>query len=171
MDYKSEFEHIYRTHYRDVFAFIFRTCGQSSDIAEELTQETFVLAYRCFYKYDRSCTVLTWLCAIAKNTWFHYLRKHKNVTIDPEILSETLYDDDYHSPDACAERRDVSSAVRKAIDSLPEKYREVVWLRCMSEMPFSQIADVMGITENSAKVLFFRAKTKLKEKLEHEGYI
>ncbi len=169
MDYKDEFEQIYRRCYPSVFAFVFRLCGQSSDIAEELTQETFVTAYQSFHRYDKSCTVLTWLCAIAKNVWFHYLRKHKNIPIDTDSLTETLRDDD--TPDYHAESAETVSAVRKAVNSLESKYRDVVWLRCMSEMSFAQIAEVMNITENSAKVLFFRAKNKIKERLENEGFI
>ncbi len=169
MDYKDEFEQIYRCCYSKVFAFVFRLCGQNSDIAEELTQETFVTAYQSFYRYDKSCTVLTWLCAVAKNVWFHYLRKHKNIPIDTDSLAETLHDDD--TPDSHAESAETVLAVRKAVNSLDPKYRDVVWLRCMSEMSFAQIADVMNITENSAKVLFFRAKNKIKEMLENEGFI
>ncbi len=169
MDYKDEFEHIYRQCYKNVFAFVFRLCGQNADIAEELTQETFVTAYQSFYRYDKSCSVLTWLCAISKNVWFHYLRKHKDIQIDTESLAETLHDDE--TPDDYAESVEIISAVRKTVNSLEPKYRDVVWLRCISEMSFAQIAEVMNITENSAKVLFFRAKNKIKEKLENEGFI
>ncbi len=168
MDHKSEFEQIYRKCYSGVFGFLYKTCGQSSDIAEELTQETFVLAYQSFHRYNRSCTVMTWLCAIAKNVWFHYLRKHKNITIDPESIADTLHDD--ITPDIHAEECEFFEKVIKAVNSLDTKYRDVVWLRCMSEMSFAQIGEVMNITENSAKVLFFRAKNKIKEKLENEGY-
>ncbi len=168
MDYKTEFEQVYRSCYGKVFAFIFRLCGQNSDIADELTQETFVLAYQSFHRYDRSCTVLTWLCAIAKNVWFHYIRKHKNITVDPESISDTLPSDS--TPDHDIERKELIETIRKAIDALPTKYRDVVWLRCLSDMPFSQIADILEITENSAKVLYFRAKNKIKERLDYEGF-
>ena len=100
----EEFENIYRTYYRDVFAFMYRTCGQDHDLAEELTQETFFEAFRCFYRYNATCTIYTWLCAIGKNIWFHYLRKHKNTALDLEAFGETLCDDEDCSPEAYAER-------------------------------------------------------------------
>jgi RNA polymerase sigma-70 factor (ECF subfamily) len=51
---------------------------------------------------------------------------------------------------------------------LPQKNLEVVALRIYAELSFKQVAEAMGISESSAKVLYFRAKTMLKEKLEHE---
>ena len=68
------------------------------------------------------------------------------------------------------ERDEVCLKVRKAIASLKPRYREIVWLRSIAELPFSRIAEIMNSSENSAKVLFFRAKNQIKEKLESEGY-
>ncbi len=167
----EEFENIYRTYYRDVFAFMYRTCGQDHDLAEELTQETFFEAFRCFYRYNATCTIYTWLCAIGKNIWFHYLRKHKNTALDLEAFGETLCDDEDCSPEAYAERSEKSDMIRKALDTLRPRYREIIWLRGVSDLPFSQIAQIMDITENSAKVLYFRAKNQIKEKLSNEGLI
>ena len=163
------FEEIYKTHYRDVFAFLFRTCGQNHDLAEELTQDTFCEAFRCFHRYNGTCTVLTWLCAIGKNVWFHYLRKHKNTVLGLDALEETICDDYEKSPEACAERSERSKRIQRVLSSLRPRYRDVIWMRAVTELSFVQIASIMGITENSAKVLYFRAKNQIREKLENEG--
>jgi RNA polymerase sigma-70 factor (ECF subfamily) len=166
----KEFEEIYKTYYQDVYRFLFRTCGSNHELAEELTQDTFCEAFRSFHRYNSSCSVLTWLCAIGKNLWFHYLRKHKNTAIKLESLEETICDDYEKTPEACAERSEKSDQIRKALSSLKPRYREIIWLRTVGEMSFVQIADMMKITENSAKVLYFRAKNQIKEKLENEGF-
>ena len=60
--------------------------------------------------------------------------------------------------------------IRNALSDLKPRYREIIWLRTVAELPFAKIAEMLEISESSAKVLFFRAKNQLKEKLEHEGY-
>ena len=168
MKNSTEFENIYQTFYRDVFAFLYRTCGQNYHLAEELTQETFYEAFRCFHRYNATCSILTWLCAIGKNIWFHYLRKNKNAVVNIDTLEETLCDDG-HTPDDMIEQSERDEMIRKVLDTLPERYKEIIWLRNMAELPFQKIADILGITENSAKVLYFRAKNQMKERLQDEG--
>ena len=109
----KEFEEIYKTYYKDVYRFIYKTTGGNHELSEELTQDTFFEAYRSFHRYNGSCSVLTWLCAISKNLWFHYLRKHKNVTVNLEALEETLYDDYEKTPEACVERSEKSAVIRR----------------------------------------------------------
>lgn len=166
----KEFEEIYKSCYGDVYRFLFKTSGGNHELAEELTQDTFYEAYRSLHRYNGSCSILTWLCAIAKNLWFHYLRKHKNATLDLEALGETLCDDYEKTPDAYAESSEKSVRIRLAIESLKPKAREIVLLRAAGDVPFSEIAKIMNITEGSAKVIFFRAKNQIKEKLENEGF-
>ncbi|MBQ9692833.1 MAG: RNA polymerase sigma factor [Clostridia bacterium] len=166
----KEFEEIYRLHYSYVYKFLYRTCQHDHHLAEELTQETFYQAFRSMHRYNGKCSIGTWLCSIAKNIWFHHIRKHKDICLDLESLEETLYDDYEKTPEAYAERRERSAAIRNAIAHLKPKYREVVLLRASGELTFAQIADIMKITESSAKVLYFRAKNDIKESLENEGY-
>ena len=166
----NEFEEIYATHYSDVYRFLYRTCGGNHGLAEELTQDTFCEAFRCWHKYNASCTVTTWLCAIGKNLWFHYLRKHKHAIVDYEILTHTVCEDDSSNPQESAERSERSEIIRHALSSLKPKYREVIWLRSVADLPFAKVGELMEISESSAKVLFFRAKNQLKEKLTDEGF-
>jgi RNA polymerase sigma-70 factor (ECF subfamily) len=65
-------------------------------------------------------------------------------------------------------KKTVSAALRRIVNDIPQKYRDVVILRIYGELPFSQVALALGITENSAKVLFFRAKKMLMEELHNE---
>ena len=138
--------------------------SSNTDISEELTQDTFLAAYSSLHKYDRSCSIYTWLCAIAKNQWFHYLRKHKNTPLDIDTFTETLFSDE-PSPQTHVESAEGVKAIRRAISQLKPKYRDVIWLRAIAELPFSRIAEILQITESSAKVIYFRAKSQLKEAL------
>lgn len=156
----SYFEELYTHYFYDVYNFLFGVCGKS-DIAEELTQDTFMEAYRSLHKYNGKCKIYTWLCAIAKNMWFHYVRKHKSTVVNIEALSETLLSDE-PSPQDKAESEERLHEILKAINSLKPRQRDVFWLHSVAEMPFSEIAEMLGITENSAKVIYFRAKNSLR---------
>ncbi len=167
----KEFEEVYRLHFNDVYHFLYRLCGHNHHLAEELTQDTFCEAFRCYHRFNAQSTVTTWLCAIGKNLWFQYLKKHKHTVIDYDVLASTVSDDSTADPQEYAEQGERSEVIRRCIASLKPKYREVIWLRSVAELPFSKVAEMMGISENSAKVLFFRAKNHLKEKLRDEGFI
>ncbi len=162
------FESIYEQYFGRVYAFLYRMCRNES-LAEELTQETFFQAFKSFSKYRGESELFTWLASIAKFTFFAYLRKNKNSedTVDIELLADTLLDFD-NDPEETVQRRETINAIRHAISSIPEKYRDVVILRLYAELPFSQVAELLHISENSAKVIFHRAKKLLSEELKNE---
>lgn len=165
------FEAIYREYFSRVYAFLFKLSKQS-DLAEELTQETFYQAFISFHRFEGKCEIFTWLAAIAKHTYYKYLKKNRLGLdmIDFTELERNLTDESRmgENPADVCQRNFQRENVAEAVKNLPQKYRDVVILRIYADMPFSQIAAIMGITENSAKVIFFRAKKKLSEELNDE---
>ncbi len=159
-----EFEQIYKEYYWRVYAFLHKLC-RSEALCEEMTQETFVQAYMSFYRYNGSCTIFTWLAAIAKNTYFKYLRKKKFETVDIELYVTHEDSDERNMPEEVLMKKLERERVIKAIDGLHKNQRDVIVLRIFAELKFSEIAKVLGISENSAKVIFHRAKSKLREEL------
>mgnify|MGYP000988644745 CR=1 FL=1 len=167
----NEFERIYNEYSSGICGFLFKLCGSAS-LAEELTQETFYQAWKSLHRYNGSCELFTWLAAIAKNTYFKYLRKHKREYLRcdfSELEGEVSSSEDM--PDNIAERNELRGAVARAVMNLGEKYRDVTVLRIYGELPFSSIAELLGITENSAKVIFHRAKRYVETELKRSGYI
>ena len=69
-------EELYQKHAKTVYGFLL-TKTQNPDIAEELTQETFYQAIKKLNTFQENSSVSTWLCGIAKNLWFDFLRKQK----------------------------------------------------------------------------------------------
>ncbi|MBR6541733.1 MAG: sigma-70 family RNA polymerase sigma factor [Anaerotignum sp.] len=162
------FESLYREYYQKVYAFLYRLSADP-DLAEDLTQETFLQAYKSFHKFRGDCEVFTWLAAIGKYVYFKYLKK-KKLHLDAanlELVAKSYMEGDV-SPEEHIHKKDVEKAVRKVVDSIPPKYRDVVLLRIYAELPFSQIAQILKITESSAKVIYFRAKKMLMEELKNE---
>ena len=70
------FESLYQEYYQKVYAFLYRLCADAN-LAEDLTQETFLQAYKSFHKFRGDCEVFTWLAAIGKHVYFKYLKKKK----------------------------------------------------------------------------------------------
>lgn len=162
------FEGLYREYYQKVYAFLHRMCADA-DLAEDLTQETFLQAYKSLYKFRGECEIFTWLAAIGKHTYFKYLKK-KRLHLDSanlDFVAQSYLRGD-SSPEEHLSRKDIENAVRRMVADIPKKYRDVVVLRIYAELPFSQIAQILRISENSAKVIYFRAKKMLMEVLKDE---
>ncbi|MGN1451811.1 MAG: RNA polymerase sigma factor [Eubacteriales bacterium] len=159
------FEQIYRENSAPVYSFLYKLCGDKSE-AEELTQETFFRALKSFDKFRGDSTVFTWLIAIAKRTYYAYL-KNKKRGLDQIDITEIVdtYCEGGESMEDKVMRDLVTQRVRELTKKLPEKYRDVVMLRIYADMTFAEIGQTIGITENSAKVIYYRAKNMLKEKL------
>ncbi len=158
------FETIYMRYWRQIYSFLYKLSG-SEDIAEELTQETFCRAFRGFDRFRGDSGVFTWLAAIAKRTYYQYVKKNRQsaMGIDLRIAVEA-YSNSTAVEDSVI-MKDVREQVEKLMYELPEKYRDVVLMRIYADMSFAQVAETVGITENSAKVIYYRAKKMLKERM------
>ena len=149
-------EEIYQQHAQTVYRFLM-THTRDADLAEELTQETFYQAIRSSDRFDESCKVSTWLCAIAKRVLFTYRRKHP--------VTEELEEQTMSVPSAESEAVETVSRMEliRLVHELPEPAREVVYLRAFGGLSFAEIGEVQGKTENWARVTFYRAKEKLRK--------
>lgn len=166
----KSFEKIYNEYSDSIYGFIFRL-SNNHEIAEELTQETFYKAFVSFSRFKGNSSVFTWLAAIAKYTYFAYVKKNK---LYMEAVSlENIEDFDLHiKADSSTEgdviKKELYRRMNELINKLPDKYRDAVIYRIYADMSFKQMAETMNISESSAKVLFFRAKNMLKEELKDE---
>lgn len=151
-------EELYKENAALVYHFLLAKCGDSQ-VAEELTQETFLQAIRSADRYNGSCKMSVWLCQIAKHLLYQYWRKQKiNVPLEEE--------DRMFSEEPGVERqvlaREELLEVLGRLHRLPVNMREVVYLRITGDLSFREIGRIMGKSENWARVNFFRAKELLK---------
>ncbi len=153
-------DEIYQEYAQKIYRYLLSLTHQS-DLAEELTQETFYQALKSIERFDGSCQLSTWLCAIAKNQLLSYQRKH------PPL--ENL--EDYDQAIGSAEDMVIDSANRiellKRLHSCPEPLREILYLRIFGNLSFREIGEIMGRSENWARVTFYRGKQKLRKELEN----
>ena len=153
----DDMDSVYRAHAQTVYKFLLAQC-HDPDLSEELTQETFYQAVRSIGRFDGSCKLSVWLCQIAKHLWYQHLRKHKR---DPVPL-ETTPELPVPSAEEGVLEQEGRLALLRLIHQLPEPQREVVYLRAFGNLSFREIGDVLGKTENWARVTFYRSKEKLR---------
>lgn len=147
-------EEIYREYAGMVYKYLI-SLTRDEGLAEELTQETFYRAIKSSNKYDESCKISTWLCAIAKNVLMTYKRKHP-------ILEDV---DETEVATRSAEVEAIGNVSRvellKKIHEMEDPYKEVIYLRVFGGLSFSEIGEILGKSENYARVTFYRGKEKL----------
>ena len=155
-------DEIYQQYARTVYRYLL-SLTRDEDLAEELTQETFYQAIRTVDRFDGSCAVSTWLCAIAKRVLSTHRRRHPAMEDVDEV---TL-------PAASAEQDALTNVGKvdllRRVHTLPEPGREVVYLRVFGDLSFREIGAVLGRTENWARVTYYRAKELLRKDVEHDA--
>ncbi len=153
----------------------------NADDAADVSQEIFLKAWRSLAGFRGDSSFSTWLCRIAVNASLDYIRKNRRtVTVsltraddeDDERPETDIADGSVEAdPVAGAERTETVELVRRAIDALPPEAREIIVLRDMHGMAYSDIADVMGLELGTVKSRINRARTQIKEYLVSRGYV
>lgn len=158
----QEIEQIYKKYYTVVYKYLF-CLTHNSDIAEELTQETFYKMIKKIDTFKGNSKLSVWLCEIAKNLWYDELRKKKYQTVsydEIEVSNSTAYKQNVENNYINKEEFDETT---KRIENLDNLSKRVLYLRLNSDMSFKEIGDILGKTETWARVTFYRAKQKIKE--------
>ena len=153
---------------RPIFNFIYRFFG-SYDIAEELTQETFVRSYQFLRSYDPKRKFSTWLYTVAKNLCIDYLKKHRPGREIP--LEQVLPTVDGGNPDRAASqdpqllclRSEEDSRLLKALSNLEASRRIVLILYYFQGLSYQEISQALSVPITTVKIRIFRAKKALVE--------
>lgn len=156
---------VYQEHAEQVYAFLLRLCGDAH-LAEDLTQDTFLKAMEKIDTFDCKCKLTTWLCQIAKNTYYDYLRKHKKYS-DAEVVLEQLSGDGL-TPEDTIVSKETAKEIRMLIHQLPEPYKEVFLLRFYADLSFREIGQMFGKSEVWGRVTYLRGKDMLIERMEEK---
>lgn len=151
-------EEIYKEHSNTVYKYLFCLTG-NEDLSEELTQETFAIAVKEIKKFKGNCKVSVWLCQIAKHLWYKELKKKKR-NISMEEISDIQ---DSENLENLIINKEEKLKLFKDIQKLDEKSKELIYLRMVGNLDFTEIGEILGKTANWARVNFYRAKQKIRE--------
>ena len=152
----ADFEKIYGENSDFIFKYLMKLCGNHS-LAEELTQETFFRAYMNFSGLKDENKASSWLCSIARNTYFAWYNEHKKLSeIDEALAAET-------DIESVFERKELTEKAFACLHGLEEPYKEVFMLSVFGQLSLTDISKLFGKSESWARVTFYRAKQKLNE--------
>ena len=154
-------DEIYQKYARTVFRFLMSRV-HNEDIAEELTQETFFQAVRTIDRFDGSCALSTWLCAIAKNQLHEYCRRH------PQTEEVSEYTQSVQSSEETVFTAMERVELMRRLHMLEEPYREILLLRIYGSLSFREIGEIFSKNENWARVTYYRGRAKLRKEIEDE---
>ena len=157
-------DELYKQNSKIVYHFLYSRC-HDVQLAQDLTQETFLRAYQSLERYDGSCKISTWLCQIAKHLFYQYLQKNRReIPVEIEEQQSTVTDTEQQVLTKL-ELMDVLKEMQK----LPDRMREVIYLRITGDLSFKEIGEILGQSENWARVNFYRGKEMLlKRRMKNE---
>ena len=150
-----------------VFTLTMRMLKNRED-AEEVAQDVFVKAYRALADFRGASKFSTWLYTIVNSSCLSFLRKKKQEihSLDNERVFEQVDNQDSGLAANQVEQKSRQVMVTKAIALLAPDDAEIITLFYKAEQSLEEIAQILGIEPNTAKVRLHRARTRLKEKME-----
>jgi len=151
-----------------VFRTALRLAGQQA-LAEDLTQETMLKAYRSWHQYRRGTNVRAWLLTILRHTFINEYRKARRsgpaVDVNEVEQFRVFQDIQDTDPEGSFFAQIVDDEVLRAIDALPEEFRETLVLSDVEELSYEEIASVTGVPIGTVKSRLFRARQALQRRL------
>jgi len=159
----AEFTELYRSHLRDVYSYAYYRIGNHHD-AEDLTEQTFLQAYRHFERATRESNgrpLRPWLIRIAHNLAANYYRDRSRRPQTPIEDTDVLTAP--HTTETLVEGRDELQRILEGVNELPDDRREALIMRFALGMDNREIARAMGRTDGATKVLLHRATRQLEQ--------
>lgn len=155
----KDFERIYTAYYDVVFRYVLSLC-RDAVWAEEITEDAFFKALKSIDRFRGECKWDVWLCQITKNTFFTAAKRRQRQADFPpaDILSDASVEQSLCD-------KETALQIHRLLHALEEPYKEVFWMRTFGELAFRDIGALFGKTESWARVTYYRAKMKIKEKL------
>ncbi len=131
-----------------------------SDVeAEDLAQQVFIRVWRSAPRYQPTAKFTTWLFRITRNLVFNEMRRRRHFVDHTEDLAEPAERKE-RGPDQVLLEEELQTAIQDAISKLPEAQRLAIVLRRYEELPYEEIAKVMGTTVPAVKSILFRARAE-----------
>ncbi|MBE6866485.1 MAG: RNA polymerase sigma factor [Oscillospiraceae bacterium] len=155
----EDFDQVYAQYFSYVYKFALSLCGDEHT-AEELTQETFFKALKNIDSFKGQSKISSWLCQIAKNTYYTNLKKEQK----SDSIDSYNFVADINIEKQMADSQ-TAYEIHKVLHNLKEPYKEVFRLRTFADLSFNRIGTLFGKSETWARVTYYRAKTMIKERI------
>lgn len=158
----GDFDAIYQEYGQMVYFFLL-SLSRDETLSEELTQETMFRAIMNISVFRGDSKISVWLCQIAKNLYFEWLKKSKRTVSFDERIDH--YDSGRDIAVELADK-DIADRILQRLHELEEPYKEVFTLHALGDVPLKRISQLFGKSDSWARVTYYRAKAMITAKLE-----
>lgn len=163
MPTKTRFVDLLGTYEKEIHRYAFRMTGNAEDAADVL-QDTFLKAFKAFSRLPGDANHRAWLYRIAHRQALNLFRSQKVRATEP--LEDGLSVDDANGhPDDLAETRRLVQALRQMIRGLTPKQRSALLLKKYEGLPYADVADILGCSEDNARAQVYQAMKKIRNGL------
>ncbi len=170
-DLQKEFEETALPHVDAVYSYLL-TMTQNPVDAEDVTQETFLKAYKNFHKFTPGTNIKAWLFKIAKNTFINKYRKDKKQPLFVNITNFEENDKEKEielpseeTPEDRIISEEIDKEIEKAFSRIPQIYRAVVTLADIEGFSYKEIADILDIPIGTVMSRLYRGRKMLENAL------
>ena len=157
---------LYARHHVRVFRFVVRFVRDET-MAEDLISEVFLDVWRQAGRFEGRSAVSTWMLAIARFKALSALRRRPDEELDEETAG--AIEDPSDDPAAALEKKDKSAMIRKCLTGLSAEHREIIDLVYYHEKSVEEVAEIVGIPQNTVKTRMFYARKRLAELVKAAG--
>jgi RNA polymerase sigma-70 factor, ECF subfamily len=157
---------LFARHHVRVYRFVLRLVSDPAK-AEDLISEVFLDVWRQADRFEGRSAVSTWMLAIARFKALSALRKRPDKALDEETAA--AIEDPSDDPEVTVQKKDKSQALRTCLTALSPDHREIIDLVYYHEKSVEEVAEIVGIPENTVKTRMFYARKKLAELLKAAG--
>lgn len=173
MDYgrRNELDKLYRKYTKPLYYFLLKLSG-SHQLAEDLTQETFVRATVSLSFYQQE-DVRAWLFKVARNAYLDEWRRRQRrkwVPFADYLFSGEEMVSPYDLPEDEAIKEETSRDLQELLSYLPEQYRTILHLREVEQFSYQEICEALDLSESQVKVTIHRARKRLAQIAEKHGW-
>ncbi|MBP6965069.1 MAG: sigma-70 family RNA polymerase sigma factor [Armatimonadetes bacterium] len=169
---RKVFDELVQRYHKHAYNVAYRMTGNSAD-ADDLTQDTFLKAYRFFGNYNRSMPFENWLYRIMSNIFVDWLRRRPKAYI--RSLDEPIRQDEgevtlevpdrAEGPEAIALSGELDAKMQAALSTIPEDFRLAVILCDIEGLSYEEISEIMGCSIGTVRSRLHRGRKLLREKL------
>ncbi len=166
---QSAFGYLIERYEEKLKRYISRLGVRNYDDQVDVLQDIFIKAYKNLNSFDNSLKFSSWIYRIAHNEAISWYRKQSvrpegHLIIDSEEILELISSDE-KSPEIKFDYKINAAEVNRALDSIEDKYKEVLILRFFEHKEYDEISDILKIPPGSVGTLLHRGKTKLRNEL------
>ena len=163
---RNAMQALFGRHNLRVFRFLMRFVDNEAT-AEDLVSEVFIEVWRNAAQFEARSQVSTWLLAIARNRALSALRRRSTDELDEEVLE--FVEDPNDNPEVALQKVERSELLRDCLKQLSPAHREIIDLVYYHERTIDDVAEIIGVPQNTVKTRMFYARKRIAELLAARG--